>query len=112
MNPSIEAGPPSVSVLGGQDLTKLTVPQLKALCKEQKLTGYSKLGKPALVEKLIGSNTNSKSSKISPLKDSSKLVSKTTDLQKHSDQASITCSRSEGQGDENHDRSILLTNSK
>ena len=34
-------------------LQKLTVPQLKALCKEQKITGYSKLGKAALIEKLV-----------------------------------------------------------
>ncbi|KLO12214.1 hypothetical protein SCHPADRAFT_875780 [Schizopora paradoxa] len=33
--------------------TSLTVPQLKALCKEKKITGYSKLGKSALIEKLI-----------------------------------------------------------
>ncbi|KAI0081570.1 hypothetical protein K474DRAFT_1768489 [Panus rudis PR-1116 ss-1] len=37
---------------GGQELSKLTVPQLRALCKERKLTGYSKLGKGALVETL------------------------------------------------------------
>ncbi|OSX60033.1 hypothetical protein POSPLADRAFT_1048467 [Postia placenta MAD-698-R-SB12] len=35
-----------------QDLGKLTVPQLKALCKERKITGYSKLGKNALIDKL------------------------------------------------------------
>ncbi|TFK87618.1 hypothetical protein K466DRAFT_645800 [Polyporus arcularius HHB13444] len=35
------------------DLAKLTVPQLKALCKEQKIPGYSKLGKQALVQKLV-----------------------------------------------------------
>ncbi|EMD40290.1 hypothetical protein CERSUDRAFT_148183 [Gelatoporia subvermispora B] len=35
------------------DLSKLTVPQLKALCKERKITGYSKLGKNALLEKLV-----------------------------------------------------------
>ena len=34
-------------------LQNLTVPQLKALCKEQKITGYSKLGKAALIEKLV-----------------------------------------------------------
>ncbi|KDQ10169.1 hypothetical protein BOTBODRAFT_498998 [Botryobasidium botryosum FD-172 SS1] len=36
------------------DLSKLTVPALKALCKERKLVGYSKLGKKALLEKLAG----------------------------------------------------------
>lgn len=34
------------------DFTKLTVPQLKALCKDKRITGYSKLTKAALVEKL------------------------------------------------------------
>lgn len=34
------------------DLQKLTVPQLKALCKENGITGYSKLAKGALIEKL------------------------------------------------------------
>ena len=34
------------------ELSKLTVPQLKALCKERRITGYSKLGKAALLERL------------------------------------------------------------
>jgi hypothetical protein len=34
------------------DLTKLTVPQLKAICKERQITGYSKLAKAALLQKL------------------------------------------------------------
>jgi hypothetical protein len=34
------------------DLTTLTVPQLKAVCKERRITGYSKLGKAALLQKL------------------------------------------------------------
>jgi hypothetical protein len=34
------------------DLAKLTVPQLKALCKERRIVGYSKLGKAALLQKL------------------------------------------------------------
>ncbi|KAJ3519242.1 hypothetical protein NM688_g9329 [Phlebia brevispora] len=37
------------------ELSKLTVPQLKVLCKERKLTGYSKLGKNALLLKLADS---------------------------------------------------------
>ncbi|KAJ7645481.1 hypothetical protein DFH06DRAFT_1283250 [Mycena polygramma] len=36
------------------ELKKLTVPQLKALCKEKKISGYSKLGKDAIVQKLLG----------------------------------------------------------
>jgi hypothetical protein len=35
------------------DLKKLTVPQLKALCKDKKITGYSKLGKNAIIQKLV-----------------------------------------------------------
>lgn len=34
------------------DLSKLTVPQLKALCKERRITGYSKLSKAALLQRL------------------------------------------------------------
>jgi hypothetical protein len=34
------------------DLKKLTVPQLKALCKERRIPGYSKLAKAALIQKL------------------------------------------------------------
>ncbi|KAG8758316.1 hypothetical protein FRC12_010046 [Ceratobasidium sp. 428] len=36
-------------------LSKLNVSKLKARCKELKLTGYSKLAKAALIEKLIES---------------------------------------------------------
>ncbi|KAL5482551.1 hypothetical protein ACEPAI_9145 [Sanghuangporus weigelae] len=36
----------------GLDYTKFTVPQLKARCKELSITGYSKLGKAALLQKL------------------------------------------------------------
>ncbi|PCH39764.1 hypothetical protein WOLCODRAFT_67849 [Wolfiporia cocos MD-104 SS10] len=35
------------------DMSKLTVPQLKTLCKARKITGYSKLGKSALLQKLV-----------------------------------------------------------
>jgi hypothetical protein len=34
------------------DLSKLNVPQLKAICKERRIVGYSKLGKAALIRKL------------------------------------------------------------
>jgi hypothetical protein len=42
------------TMTGSDDYARLTVPQLKALCKESKLVGYSKLCKTALVEKLKG----------------------------------------------------------
>jgi hypothetical protein len=32
---------------------KLTVPQLRTLCKDKKITGYSKLGKGAIIQKLV-----------------------------------------------------------
>ncbi|KAF8208798.1 hypothetical protein K438DRAFT_1667040 [Mycena galopus ATCC 62051] len=35
------------------ELKKLTVPQLKALCKEKRIVGYSKLGKDAIIQKLL-----------------------------------------------------------
>ena len=34
------------------ELAKMTVPQLKAICKEKKISGYSKLGKQALLQML------------------------------------------------------------
>lgn len=49
------------------NLTKLTIPQLKALCKERKITGYSKLSKPGLLLKLgdqIGSTPPSDASAV------------------------------------------------
>ncbi|EJC97911.1 uncharacterized protein FOMMEDRAFT_162254 [Fomitiporia mediterranea MF3/22] len=39
------------SIATTADYSKFTVPQLKARCKELKLTGYSKLGKATLLEK-------------------------------------------------------------
>lgn len=43
-----------IDVAPSPDVSKLTVPQLKALCKERRITGYSKLGKAALIQKLAG----------------------------------------------------------
>jgi hypothetical protein len=36
-----------------EDISKLTIPKLKTLCKEKKLTGYSKLNKPGLIAILL-----------------------------------------------------------
>ncbi|TBU61886.1 hypothetical protein BD310DRAFT_812385 [Dichomitus squalens] len=53
--------PSNVSISGPSsaytppELSKLTVPQLKALCKERKISGYSKLGKQPLLQKLTAS---------------------------------------------------------
>lgn len=49
-SPSISS--PQNSHRPNMDFSKLTVPALKALCKERKITGYSKLGKQALIDKL------------------------------------------------------------
>jgi hypothetical protein len=37
-----------------KDLLKLSIPQLKAMCKERKITAYSKLNKPGIIQKLLG----------------------------------------------------------
>ena len=44
----------SASTALPSDLSKLNVSQLKALCKERRIVGYSKLGKAALICKLAG----------------------------------------------------------
>ena len=44
--------PPSDKETGHRDISNLTVPRLKILCKEHRLTGYSKLGKSAPIDKL------------------------------------------------------------
>ena len=43
------------------DLTKLNVSQLKAICKERRIVGYSKLGKAALIRKIGGLAPSSQS---------------------------------------------------
>lgn len=40
------------------DLAKLTVPQLKVLCKERRIVGYSKLGKAALLQRLTNNDAS------------------------------------------------------
>ncbi|KAF7346173.1 hypothetical protein MSAN_01844100 [Mycena sanguinolenta] len=39
------------------ELKKLTVSQLKALCKEQRISGYSKLAKDAIIQKLLAASS-------------------------------------------------------
>ena len=48
------------------DYTKLTVVQLKTLCKDRKITGYSKLSKPALVQKLVDADGLSSAAALPP----------------------------------------------
>lgn len=40
-------------LLAPDQLTKLTIPQLKAICKEKHVVGYSKLAKPGIIQKLL-----------------------------------------------------------
>ncbi|KAJ7043997.1 hypothetical protein C8F04DRAFT_1228868 [Mycena alexandri] len=49
----MSTGPDSEANPVFRELKKLTVPQLKALCKEKRVTGYSKLGKDAIIQKLL-----------------------------------------------------------
>ncbi|KAH7910817.1 hypothetical protein BJ138DRAFT_1007994 [Hygrophoropsis aurantiaca] len=59
----------TASELSSQDLAKLTVPQLKALCKERQIVGYSKLAKAGLLLKLgeLEHNAASRSSEKTEL---------------------------------------------
>lgn len=60
------------SPLSLASLKKLTVPQLKALCKEKHITGYSKIPKDAIIQKLLdhqnlGSTCDAISSAVPPI---------------------------------------------
>lgn len=60
------------SPLSLASLKKLTVPQLKVLCKEQHITGYSKIPKDAIIQKLLehqnlGSTRDAISSVVPPI---------------------------------------------
>jgi hypothetical protein len=60
------------SPLSSASLKKLTIPQLKALCKEQHITGYSKIPKNAIIQKLLdhlnlGSTRDAISSVVPPI---------------------------------------------
>lgn len=58
--------PTPPSTMSSSGYQKLTVPQLKALCKERKLAGYSKLGKPALLQKLAEADLSGKTDITTP----------------------------------------------
>ncbi|KAI0264028.1 hypothetical protein BC834DRAFT_971075 [Gloeopeniophorella convolvens] len=50
--PSSGVGPPL-------DLSQLNITQLRVICKEKRIPGYSRLGKPALIARLVDSATTS-----------------------------------------------------
>ena len=52
------------AILAEDDLKKLTVPQLKAICKQRNITGYSKLQKSAIIQKLLPSHADSSSTSL------------------------------------------------
>ncbi|KAF7985537.1 hypothetical protein HWV62_3777 [Athelia sp. TMB] len=83
------------------DLSKMTVPQLKALCKERGMSGYSKLSKLALLQKLANLRSASgtrpvpsdvSKTKILPSIESSASIQITTPdiTQRHQTQENVT----------------------
>ncbi|KAG1818454.1 uncharacterized protein BJ212DRAFT_1345612 [Suillus subaureus] len=85
------------------DLGKLTVPQLKALCKERRIVGYSKLGKAALVQKLTNNNAARGGPQPQPVI-SIQPVSKTTVPEHTGNSVGLAPSRSTGVTALNHTR--------
>lgn len=63
------------------DLAKLTVPQLKVLCKERRIVGYSKLGKAALLSKLNNNDTTCGDTQSQAVISIQPLISKATALE-------------------------------
>ncbi|KZP31480.1 hypothetical protein FIBSPDRAFT_776099, partial [Athelia psychrophila] len=61
------------------DLSKLTVPQLKALCKERGISGYSKLSKPALLQKLADRGTGTPLARVVPVNSAGTICSQSAD---------------------------------
>ncbi|KAF7791410.1 hypothetical protein EIP86_002426 [Pleurotus ostreatoroseus] len=76
----------SSSIVSSTGLSKLTVPQLKAICKDRKLTGYSKLAKNALLEKLAEAGV------VSPLPQPGTLTSTPSNS---APAASIVCAKND-----------------
>ncbi|KAJ8520832.1 hypothetical protein ONZ45_g2389 [Pleurotus djamor] len=56
----------AVTDISLESLKKLTVPQLKALCKERHISGYSKLSKTSLVQKILESNCSGQGTTSAP----------------------------------------------
>ena len=52
------------AILAEGDLKKLTVPQLKAICKQRNITGYSKLQKSAIIQKLLPNHADPSSASL------------------------------------------------
>ncbi|KZT64625.1 hypothetical protein DAEQUDRAFT_601748 [Daedalea quercina L-15889] len=65
--------PPETDLDQGS-LQKLTVPQLKVLCKEHKIAGYSKLAKAALIDKLSATRIGAHQEVSKPTNGEPKIV--------------------------------------
>jgi hypothetical protein len=89
------------------DLAKLTVPQLKLLCKERRIVGYSKLGKAALLQRLT--NNDAARGDPQPVISMQPISEKTA--QEHTGYpAGLAPARSAGVAAFNHTRSTQIAN--
>ncbi|KAG0703794.1 hypothetical protein DFH29DRAFT_915118 [Suillus ampliporus] len=88
---STTTGGSSHAQLAG-DLTKLTVLQLKALCKQRRIVGYSKLGKAALIQKLTNNDAAHNPQPVIPIQ----AISETTAPEHTGQPASLAPARSNG----------------
>ncbi|KAG6868614.1 hypothetical protein C0993_000417 [Termitomyces sp. T159_Od127] len=69
----------STDALDSETLSKLTVPQLKAICKEKKISAYSKLQKAAIIQKILGhARGGQPSSKLPDVQEASRRTSSST----------------------------------
>lgn len=91
------------------DLAKLTVPQLKALCKECRIVGYSKLGKAALLQRLT--NNDAARGDPQPVKVISiQPILETTAPEHTGHPAGLAPARSTGFAALNHTRNTQIAN--